>query len=92
MASLTGQQSILTPGNTLTSEPDIEFFVTEKRNPNAIVEDWPGNYAYFMHQPGRATSKAVLATAQKDPVGPRPIRFGHRNWRTPPATFTLSPR
>jgi predicted dienelactone hydrolase len=84
VAFLTNQQSILTPGSALRSEPDIEFFVTEKRNPNAIDDDWPGDFTYFMHQPGWATSKAVMARAEKDPVGPRPIHFGYRNWRTPP--------
>lgn len=83
VAFLTGQQWVLTPGYALTSEPDIEFFVTEKRSPNAIDQDWPGDFTYFMHQPGKATSNAVYAHAAKDPAGPRPIQLGHRNWRTP---------
>ncbi len=54
----TGYQNILTPGYAITREPRIEFFVTEKSNPNAIDEDWPGYYLYFMHQPGKAQAKA----------------------------------
>ena len=72
LAFLTSNQSVLTPGHALTSEPDIEFFVTEKRNPNALTEDFPGYYAYFQHQPGRGTSKAKVSFALKDPKGPRP--------------------
>jgi len=45
-------QSLLTPGYALAHEPNIEFFVTEKRNPHAIDEDWPDDFVYFMHQPG----------------------------------------
>jgi dienelactone hydrolase len=77
LAFLTGNQSVLTPGHALTSEPDIEFFVTEKRNPNAITEDFPGYYAYFQHQPGRGTSKATVSLAAKDPKGPRPASYGY---------------
>ncbi len=66
VAFLTKQQNILTPGHAINSEPDIEFFVTEKRNPHAIEtepggmqgEDHPGEFVYFMHQPGKATAKA----------------------------------
>lgn len=83
VAFLTNQHSILTPGHALTSEPDIEFFVTEKRNPNAIADDWPGDFTYLMHQPGGATSSAVVAHAHKDPLGPRPTHFGIRDWWTP---------
>jgi predicted dienelactone hydrolase len=58
VAFLTKQQSILTPGHAINSEPDIEFFVTEKRNPHAIDDDYPGHFVYFMHQSGKATAKA----------------------------------
>lgn len=47
-----GYQNILTPGYALSREPNIEFFVTEKRNPKSIKEDWPGDFVYFPHQPG----------------------------------------
>jgi hypothetical protein len=71
VAFLKKQQNILTPGHAINSEPDIEFFVTEKRNPNAIDtepgglqgEDHPGQFVYFMHQSGKATAKA-----KKDPM------------------------
>jgi hypothetical protein len=79
----------LTPGFALTSEPDLEVVVTEKRNPNALTEDWPGNHAYFMHQLGRATSNTVQATASTDPIS---IRFGHRSGRGPAAIPPLGLR
>ena len=71
VAFLKGQQRILTPGYAVNSEPDIEFFVTEKRNPNSIVtnetgfngQDEPGLCVYVMHQPGKATAKA-----EKNPI------------------------
>jgi hypothetical protein len=64
-----GYQDILTPGYALTREPLTEFFVTEKRNPNAVDDDWPGAYLYFMHQPG-----SEQARAEKDPKGMFPIK------------------
>jgi predicted dienelactone hydrolase len=57
-------QIYLTPGYALVNEPDIEFFVTEKRNPHAIDEDWPNNFLYFMHQPG-----SEQAIGPKNPPG-----------------------
>jgi len=63
-----GYQSILTPGYAITSEPAIEFFETEKRNPNALDADWPGYFAYFMHQPGTAQARGA-----KDPSPQRQI-------------------
>jgi len=53
-----GYQNILTPGYVLKNEPYLEFFVTEKRNPNAIDDKWPGYFIYFMHQPGSEQAKA----------------------------------
>ena len=47
-----GYQSLLTPGAALKSSPAIEFFVTEKRSPKSIDEDWPDLFVYFPHQPG----------------------------------------
>ena len=47
-----GYQSMLTPGWANAREPDIQFFETEKKNPNAIDEDWPDISIYFQHQPG----------------------------------------
>ena len=63
-----GYQPVLTPGHALNSESMVEFFVTEKRNPNAVDEDWPGDYMYFMHQPGSEQAKAMKDPAQALPV------------------------
>lgn len=57
-----GYKDILTPGFALTRERYVEFFVTEKRNPKSIDEDWPDDFVYFIHQPGSAQAKA-----KKDP-------------------------
>jgi len=64
----TGYKPILTPGWAIKMEPDIEFFMTEKKNPNAIDEDWPDMFLYFINQPGSETAKAY-----KDPEGLRYI-------------------
>lgn len=63
-----GYQSLLTPGAALKSSPTVEFFVTEKRNPNAIDEDWPDLFVYFPHQPGSEQFKA-----EKNPKQPLPV-------------------
>jgi len=57
-----GYQPIMTPGYVLKKEPGLEFFVTEKRNPNAIDDKWPEYFIYFMHQPG-----TLQARSEKDP-------------------------
>jgi hypothetical protein len=78
VAFLKHQQHILTPGYAITSEPDIEFFVTERRNANSIEDDWPDHFIYFMHQPGKATAKAhaeLTTMAEKDPAGRVPVEF-----------------
>jgi len=62
LAGESGYQDILTPGHALTREQYIEFFVTEKRSPNAIEEEWPAwppLSTYFAHQPGCAQAKAA---------------------------------
>jgi predicted dienelactone hydrolase len=59
-----GYQDMLTPAWALKREPLVEFFVTEKRNPNAVKDD-PGfgaYYLYFPHQPG-----SEQALGKKDP-------------------------
>lgn len=68
LSGQTGYQNILTPGYALTREHNIEFFVTEKRNPNATDENWPGLFTYFPHQPG-----SLQEQAEKDPQGLMPI-------------------
>ena len=63
-----GYQNLLTPGAALKSSPAIEFFVTEKRSPKSIDEDWPDYFVYFPHQPG---SEHFLA--EKNSNKPLPI-------------------
>ena len=65
LAGEPGYKNILTPGYALTSEPAIEFFVTEKRSPSSIFDDWPSAFAYFPHQPGSAQFRA-----EKEPSTP----------------------
>lgn len=55
---------MLTPGYALANIPYVEFFVTEKRSPDAIVDDFPGYFTFFMHQPGIGQARAL-----KDPEG-----------------------
>jgi dienelactone hydrolase len=68
VAGVPGYQNILTPGFALTTEPDIEFFVTEKANPDALDEDWPDDFTYFMHQPGGGPANADKNPLQMVPV------------------------
>jgi hypothetical protein len=68
LAGAMGYQDILTPGWALKRESLVEFFITEKRNPNAISDDWPGYYVYFKHQPG-----SEQAHAEKDPLVKRSV-------------------
>lgn len=65
-----GYQPILTPGYAITSEPLIEFFETEKRSPNAINEDWPDYFTYFLHQPGTADARGPKDLQLKPAVKP----------------------
>ncbi len=63
LAGESGYQSYLTPGYAHTREQYIEFFVTEKRSPSSIQEDWPFVWPslsiYFAHQPGSWQAKAA---------------------------------
>lgn len=68
LAGVSGYQSVLTPGWALTREPYIEFFVTEKKSPSSIDEDWPDLFVYFPHQPGSAQARA-----EKNPKVRRPV-------------------
>ena len=68
-----GYQSMLTPGWALTQEPFLEFFVTERRNPKSINEDWPNLFIYFPHQPGSEKARAL-----KDPTTPLPVWYAGR--------------
>ena len=61
----TEYQKYLTPGWALTREPLAEFFVTEKRSPQSITEDWPGSFIYFKHQSGSEQAKAAKDPAAK---------------------------
>lgn len=81
LAFLTDLRPVLTPGHALTREPNVEFFVTERRNPAAIDDEWPDLFTYFMHQPGKAHAQASLAltaTGVKDPAGARSMEFAFR--------------
>ena len=83
LAMLTHQQSILTPGHAITSEPDIEFFVTEKQNSHSIDAEWPDFFTYHMHQPGKATSRAnknLTATAETNPTDRPPVERVDIDW------------
>jgi len=51
-------QNILTGGYALAREPLIELFVTERRSPSSIDQDWPNDFLYFMHQPGSEQARA----------------------------------
>jgi hypothetical protein len=53
-------QRVLTPGYANSKEPLIEFFVTEKRNPRSIGDDWPDDFIYFKHQPGSDKAHAAM--------------------------------
>jgi hypothetical protein len=68
LARVPGYQAMLTPGWTLTREPDVEFFVTERRSPQSISDDWPDDFIYFIHQPGSAQARAAREPAQLMPV------------------------
>jgi hypothetical protein len=59
-----GYQDMLTPGWALKRESLVEFFVTEKRNPNAVSASYGDGqyYLYFPHQPG-----SEQARGEKDP-------------------------
>ena len=59
-----GYQDMLTPGWALNRESLVEFFVTEKRNPNAVTAAYGDGqyYLYFPHQPG-----SEQARGKKDP-------------------------
>jgi predicted dienelactone hydrolase len=65
LAKEQGYQDMLTPGWALKPGSLVEFFVTEKRNPNAVKEE-PGSgayYLYFPHQPGSEQARGM-----KDPL------------------------
>lgn len=60
----TGYQHLLTPGWALTSEPEVEFFVTERTNAHATYENLPclvptcPTFGYFTDQPGSDRAEA----------------------------------
>lgn len=68
LAGEPGYQHILTPGFALTTEPDIEFFVTERGNGAAQDEDWPDDFWYFMHQPGSDRAHVATNAVESLPV------------------------
>lgn len=63
---VTGYQALMTPGYALTQEAGlVEFFVTEKRSPQSISQDWPNDFIYFVHQPGSTEARAAKEPAQR---------------------------
>lgn len=68
-----GYQDMLTPGWALKRESLVEFFVTEKRNPNAVTADYGDGqfYLYFPHQPGSEQARGV-----KDPSAKSALPLG----------------
>jgi hypothetical protein len=58
-----GYQPYLTSGYALR-DPYHEFFVTERKNPNSIDDDWPDDFIYFMHQPGNEKDRAPMNPSQ----------------------------
>ncbi len=68
LAGERGYSAMLTPGWALTSEPNAELFVTEKRSPQSIGADWPSDFVYFMHQPGSAQARAATEPAVRMPI------------------------
>jgi dienelactone hydrolase len=68
LANEAGYQSFLTPGYALTSEPAVEFFVTERANGRPKEADWPDTFYYFAHQPG-----SVKVQGEKNPKGVLPV-------------------
>jgi len=69
LAGEPGYQRFLTPGYALTREPWAEFFVTERRSPNAF-DDEPDLFWYFPHQSGDE-----LMRAEKDPLELQPVPY-----------------
>jgi hypothetical protein len=53
----TGYQEMLTPGYALKNEPFIEFFETEKGDPNTPDEE--GYFSYFKHQSETEQAKVL---------------------------------
>jgi dienelactone hydrolase len=47
-----GYQRILTPGWAITREPDVQFYVTEKRNGLTPTVEFPDETWFFQVQPG----------------------------------------
>lgn len=76
LAFLTHDQSVLTPGFALAREPNIEFFVAERRSPSSIDVNYPELVTYFMHQPGRGHGTDVVTTGSRNPGGPPADGFG----------------
>jgi len=68
LAGEPGYQAVLTPGWAIAREQLVEFFVTERRSPQSIDDDWPGLFVYFPHQPG-----SLQARGPKDPSEKRAV-------------------
>ena len=78
LAFLRDLQPVLTPGHALTREPNVEFFISEKRNPNAIDEDWPDLFS-----PGGRTPKLRASSPRRG----RRIPREHDRWSSRSGTW-----
>jgi hypothetical protein len=73
LAGEVGYAHVLTPGWAITSEQNIEFFVTERTNAHASEENLPcmvptcPTFGYFPNQPG-----AEREQAERDPISITP--------------------
>jgi predicted dienelactone hydrolase len=67
LAGEPGYEQMLTPGWALTRETDVEFFVTEPWNANALDD---GTFLFFPHQPGRHTIKGAKDAVKAVLEGP----------------------
>jgi hypothetical protein len=70
-------QSMLTPGYALTQEQNIEFLVTEKRNPSVIDKE-SDFFNYFQHQPGSSQANAYKDAKQGPTFWRRALELPHR--------------
>ena len=81
LAGEVGLQHILTPGWAITSEQNVELFVTERTNAHATEENLPcmvatcPTFGYFPNQPGSGREKAEREPRESTPA----IEVPHRD-------------
>lgn len=80
LAGEVGYQRIVTPGWAITSEQNIEFFVTERTNAHATEENLPcmvatcPTFGYFPNQAGSEREQAARDPAHPEPAIEVPYR------------------